>query len=348
MIAKTQDWAQAQRPATIEFHVMQNQRSSSPAFAAGFTLVELLVSISIIGLLIALLLPAVQSARESSRRAQCSNNLKQLGIGFHAHHDALKKFPPSYQIQVGGSGAMGTPDPLTRDAGPGWGWGMLLLPYVEQASLYDEFNLNLPCWHAQNNAPARRVLPLFLCPSAGADTLPFSVINPSGNVLATFSRSSYVANVGQEEPWGHTADDYAPIADGPLYRNSKTRAADVLDGLSNTVFLGEHHQVLSSKTWVGVVPGATVCPTPQFAFSSCDLAATLVNVHSGPSTSEKPPAIHPPNSPLCHVCQMYSQHPGGCNVMLGDGSVRFISEYISQPIWAAMSSRAMGEPIGAN
>jgi hypothetical protein len=154
-----------------------------------------------------------------------------------------------------------------------------------------------------------------------------------------------VANVGQEEPWGTSLDDYSGIADGPLYRNSKTRVADVLDGVSNTVFLGEHHPVLSSKTWVGVVPGASVCPSPQFAFSSCDFAATLVNVHSGPAVTEVPPVIHPPNSPQCHVCQMYAEHPGGCQVLLGDGSSRFISEYISQPIWAALASRAKGEPI---
>ena len=88
-----------------------------------------------------------------------------------------------------------------------------------------------------------------------------------------------------------------------------------------------------------------VCPKPEFAFAACDFAATLVNVHSGPAASEMPPAIHPPNSPLCHVCQMYAEHPGGCNVMLGDGSVRFIDEMINQLTWAALSSRAMGDPV---
>ena len=136
------------------------------------------------------------------------------------------------------------------------------------------------------------------------------------------------------------------MADGPLYRNSTTTTSDVTDGLSNTVFLGEHHPVLSSKTWVGVVPGASVCPTPRFAFSDCDHAATLVQVHSGPASDEIPSVIHPPNSPLCHVCQMYSDHPPGCHVLLGDGSVRFVSEFINQLTWAALSSRAMGETVG--
>ena len=101
--------------------------------------------------------------------------------------------------------------------------------------------------------------------------------------------------------------------------------------------------MLSSKTWVGVVPGANVCPTIEFAFSACDYAATLVQVHSGPAATEIPPAIHPPNSPLCHVCQMYAEHPGGANVLLGDGSVQFVDEMIDQLVWAAMSSCAKGE-----
>jgi prepilin-type N-terminal cleavage/methylation domain-containing protein len=309
-----------------------------------FTLVELLVTIAIIGMLIGLLLPAVQAAREAARQTQCANNLRQLGIGFHGHHDACGRFPPSYEIRVGGGGSMGPPNPTTRDAGPGWGWGMLLLPYLEQGNLHESFNPALPCWDPQNAPAAKTALAVYLCPSGGERT-PFDVLDSSGNRLAMFARSHYVANVGQEEPWGTSLDDYSGIADGPLYRNSKTRVADVLDGVSNTVFLGEHHPVLSSKTWVGVVPGASVCPSPRFAFSSCDFAATLVNVHSGPAVTEVPPVIHPPNSPQCHVCQMYAEHPGGCHVLLGDGSSRFISEYISQPIWAALASRAKGEPI---
>ncbi|HTN76607.1 MAG TPA: DUF1559 domain-containing protein, partial [Pirellulaceae bacterium] len=201
-------------------------------------------------------------------------------------------------------------------------------------------------WDSVNAAPALTTLTFHLCPSASGDKQAFAVINGSGTSLAKFGRSHYVANVGQEEPWGVTADDYSSIADGPLYRNSTTNAGDVRDGLSNTVFLGEHHAVLSSKTWVGVVPGATVCATPRFAFSACDHAATLVNVHSGPASGEVPHVIHPPNSPLCHVCQMYAEHPGGCNVLLGDGSVRFVSEYVNQVTWAALSSRALGEVVG--
>ncbi|MGD9645135.1 MAG: DUF1559 domain-containing protein [Pirellulales bacterium] len=312
----------------------------------GFTLVELLVVIAIIGVLIAMLLPAVQAAREAGRQMHCTNNLKQLGAGMHLYLESLGCFPPSYVIQPKGGGVNGTPDPTTRDAGPGWGWGTLLLPYVEQDAVYRLLDHRLPCWDSRNAAAARTQIGLFLCPTATGTEDPFDVIDASGNVLATFGRSCYVANVGQEEPWGLTMDNYGSIPDGPLYRNGGVRPADIRDGLSNTILLGEHHPVLSSKTWVGVVPGATVCPTPRFAFSACDYAATLVNVHSGPASDEVPTVIHPPNSPLCHVCQMYSEHPGGANVLLADGSVRFVSEFVNQDTWAALSSRSKGDQVG--
>ncbi len=110
------------------------------------------------------------------------------------------------------------------------------------------------------------------------------------------------------------------------------------DGLSSTLFMGEHTPILSDKTWVGVVPGAVVCPTPRFAFSSCDYAATLVLTHSGPAAGEGD-IIHPPNARSCHVCQMYAEHPGGTNILLGDGSVRFIKESINQRTWAGLACR---------
>jgi prepilin-type N-terminal cleavage/methylation domain-containing protein/prepilin-type processing-associated H-X9-DG protein len=311
----------------------------------GFTLVELLVVIAIIGVLVAVLLPAVQQSREAARRASCSNNLRQLGVAFHNFHDTQGQFPPAYESMPG---AFGPPDPTTRDAGPGWAWGMLLLPYLEHQPLFELFDRRLPCWHAANAEFATTPVATFLCPSATNTDGPFEVIDATGATLATFARSCYVASVGQEEPWGFTVDDYKDIVDGPLYRNARTRTKDVTDGLSNTVFLGEHHPVLSSKTWVGVVPGASVCPTDAFAFSTCDHAATLVQVHSGPASDEVPPVIHPPNSPLCHVCQMYAEHPGGCNVLLGDGSVRFIDEFINQLVWAALASRAKGEITEGN
>lgn len=316
---------------------------------SGFTLIELLVVIAIIGVLVSLLLPAVQQAREAARMAQCKNNLKQLGLAFHNYHDAHSMFPASYLADTRAASR----DTTTYDGPNGFAWGAMLLPYLDQAPLYNQLRTDRPCWDAVNATAVTTHLGLFLCPSATGTDGPMSVKDEDGDEMAKFGRSTYVANAGQDEPWGYTSEDYAGVADGPLYRNSKTRTRDVTDGLSNTVFLGEHVPELSSKTWVGVVPGASVCANDpeKFPITECDHGATLVNVHSGPAVDEIDPVtgfapIHAPNNPLCHVCQMYSQHSGGCNVLLGDGSVRFISQFIHNPTWAGLSSRAKGEVIG--
>jgi hypothetical protein len=121
----------------------------------------------------------------------------------------------------------------------------------------------------------------------------------------------------------------------------------IRDGLSKTVFLGEHSQRVSQKAWAGTLPGAASHPSPTFAArvgSEPDGAATLLLVHSGPAAGEAD-VIHPPNDPMAHVCQMFSDHHGGGNVAFGDGAVRFIAETINLDVWAAMSSIAGGETV---
>ncbi len=315
---------------------------------AAFTLIELLVVIAIIAILISLLLPAVQQAREAARQTQSRSNLKQIGIALHNYHDAHRTFPAAYLADTRHPNR----DPDTYDGPNGFAWGAMLLPYLDQAPLYNQLRTDLPCWDPINATAVATNLSVFMNPSATNSIGPMIVRDGAGAELARFGRTHYVANAGQDEPWGYMLEDYNNIADGPLYRNSRTRTADVSDGLSNTVFIGEH-AIVSDKTWVGVVPGAQVCTLDpvRFPITQCDSAATLVNVHSGPAVDEIDPVtgfapIHAPNSPLCHVCQMYSPHIGGGHVLLGDGSVRFVSQFIHQPTWAALSSCRKGEVVG--
>ncbi len=345
------------------------------AKSVGFTLVELLVVIAIIGVLVALLLPAIQAAREAARRIQCTNNLKQLGLAIHNFESSQKRLPPGYA-----SDSLATPVPATRDATtwdapPGWGWGAFLLPHLEQATISQQADMELPLWHPRHAELIRTTLASFLCPTDSGEREPFLVTDPSGQPLTIegqqveVGRSNYVASHGQESCWGecgsaptatiftniYTSEtttvevngDVSKVGDGPFYRNSRVAFRDITDGLSNTIFLGEHSSALSDKTWVGVVPGALTLPKFQSPENGDDAAATLVLVHGGPSGGELDitgfPIIHPVNFPTFHVGQMYSEHPGGGNVLFGDGSVRFASENVDLLLWAEISSIAEGE-----
>ena len=343
----------------------------------GFTLVELLVVIAILGVLIALLLPAVQQAREAARRMQCTNNLKQLGLAVHGYESARRVFPPGYASNSLADPPPATRDPSTWDAPPGWGWGAFLLDHIEQAGISLSLHMDEPIWEPDHAALIRASLPVFLCPTSTGPSDPFVITDEGGAPVNLGSgpievgRSHYVASHGQESCWGecgatasgpvfsniYTAEtkdvvhngDASLIADGPFYRNSRTRVSDITDGTSNTIFLGEHSSALSEKTWVGVVPGAFTHPKFTSPENGPDAAATLVLVHAGPSGGELDitgfPIIHSVNFPTFHVGQMYSEHIGGGNICLGDGSVRFISENIDLFLFAELSSIDEGELI---
>jgi prepilin-type N-terminal cleavage/methylation domain-containing protein/prepilin-type processing-associated H-X9-DG protein len=324
----------------------------------GFTLVELLVVIAIIGVLVAILIPAIQAARESARRTQCSSNLRQVGLATISFHDAQKRFPSAYQSEPGG--VMGNAFE-TGDAGPGWTCLFQILPYLEGSTVAEKFNTKLPSWHADNAAAAQLVIPTYLCPSVSDQTPSYEVRNEAGDRLAEFSRANYVANAGHFAVWEKPLQNLTVEANGVFFRNSRLSVKNITDGTSNTVFMGEQTPIHSDSTWVGIVPGAVTCPTKLFPVAHCEPAATQINVHSGPDPFDEheegeevedehdhsAPMAHPPNDPHGFVDEMYAEHPGGCNVLFGDGSVRFVSETIDPMIWAALSSRAGGEILNA-
>ena len=309
-----------------------------------FTRIELLVVIAIIGILVGLLLPAVQKVREAAARMQSTNHLKQIGLALHNHHDSVGRFPAGYVADTRGPAA----NPQTLDAPPGWGWGVYLLPYLEQDNLYRQLRLDLPAWDPANAERVRAPLKVFVNPGAPNQGDTIQVKTASGTVLAEWGRSHYVANNGQDESWAYVRHHLTGIpGTGPFYRNSKVRTSDVTDGLSNTVFVGEHTTV-SDKTWVGVHPDASCCPLDpnRFPFTQCDAPATLVLCHSGPAATE-PGVVHPPSFPTCHVCQMFAPWSGGGGqVLFGDGHVGFIPTSVNLNTWAALSSMNMGDIPG--
>ena len=350
---------------------------SRSSLRSAFTLVELLVVIAIIGVLVSLLLPAVQAAREAARRMSCSNNLKQIGLGLHNYESTHRVFPPAYctdNPRLDGSAFGISFGDENRNGLPGWAWGVYLLPFMEQEPLHSQFNLAEPCWSPSNSQLVKTKLPVFICPSAAGGSDGFDVLSPTDHrhgvpmvrdngTTIVFSHSHYVTNAGIHQPWGRTTPycyDYdvpepipengnAPARiDGPFYRNSKTTVAKVTDGLSNTIFIGEHTSSLSNKTWVGVVPGAVTPPRLDMRPwpSENNNAGCLVGVHSGPDTHDHPEVIvHAPNNPFGHTDQMHADHPGGCNVLMGDGSVRFMSAFMNPFTFVALSMRDSGEPI---
>lgn len=291
-------------------------------FRSAFTLVELLVVIAIIGILVALLLPAVQAAREAARRMSCYNNLKQIGIANHLYHDVNRSLPPGWMAFE--PGTISVPN---AEGQPGWGWASKLLPFMEQSSVSDNLIRDTIPIADPIHAPVHRLyLSMYRCPSDAGNSefdLP-DESNPSVTLLR-LATANYVGVHGTMEL--EDCEGLGPgvvcRSDGMFHHNSSIRLADVIDGLSNTLMVGERNSRVGYSTWLGMISGGE------------EAMARTLGI-----------ADHSPNSPGGHLDDFSSQHPAGTNFVLGDGSVRLITETIDLGVYRALATRAGGEPVG--
>jgi prepilin-type N-terminal cleavage/methylation domain-containing protein/prepilin-type processing-associated H-X9-DG protein len=294
----------------------------------GFTLIELLVVIGIVGVLIALLLPAVQAAREAARRLQCVNNLKQVGLALHNYHDALGVLPMGY---AAGKRFL---DGAT-DTAPGWSWEAMILAQLEARPLFNAINFGMPVEDSKNSTVIRSMVTTYLCPS-DVEKGPFPVTDASGNVLATAAPSCYAACVGGDETDTTTGLDHDGLGTGVMYRNSRIRLADIADGTSQTIAVVERAWSKATGVWAGAVTKGTIrrgsqnaCPTTGALFYP---AATLIQAHCH--------LINTNSDPDGGLDDCSSLHPGGANFLFADGSVHFLKNILGDA-----GERPNGEPI---
>jgi prepilin-type N-terminal cleavage/methylation domain-containing protein/prepilin-type processing-associated H-X9-DG protein len=323
----------------------------------GFTLIELLVVIAIIAVLIALLLPAVQAAREGARRAQCVNNLKQLGLAMRNYHDVYLALPLGRTLQSG------TYRPFSQQA--------RVLGYMEQSNVFNSLNFSLSSYDPSNATGAATSVNSFLCPS---DIVPAI---PAGQILTGFGWGgvNYRANEGTSVAMWYGADDTSgvnvnlPPPNGLFFSSTLIRLADVTDGTSNTAAFSEHvlgdfSNAVITEMGDTFQPG-TYPATPDQAVAQCR-AASILTVSTQGYSNVGAPWVYgyhsttsywhsgPPNTRSCMfppsriMTVANSRHPGGVNVGLADGSVRFIKSTVNLQSWRALGTRNGNEVISSD
>ncbi len=311
---------------------------------SGFTLVELLVVIAIIGVLVALLLPAVQAAREAARRMQCTNNLKQMGLALQNYHSAKNEFPPGALIE----GACCDEPSKT-------GWSIEILPYMENQNLYELLDPNETIGHANNKQLRESIAPGYACPS----DLPQELLVPQSGVAGgwqdrrEFRTGSYRANTGRvkgkqtwylaEELRNGVGDDLVPRGwRGPMHLTGyidleEESIRNIEDGTSNTLMVGEHTTITNPQrrtfwayTWGGYAM-SQAWNDPRMFLGDYDKCQTL----SGSGANR-----------VC-MAMWYSFHPGSVNFLRCDGSVATIQRDIDLEVFGSLCSIGGGEVVPA-
>ncbi len=303
-----------------------------------FTLVELLVVIAIIGVLVALLLPAVQAAREAARRSSCSNNLKQIGLALHNYHDSVSAFPMGNVVRINGSTL----------SGDGWTWHARILPYAEQGPLFDKVS-NVMGTDVGGTTSAPQLLagrdtrlPIFQCPSH-----PGGVANPSKNGYQVSTYNGVCGTTTFNNDQLDQATDIGYRGNGMFHMNSNVRFADVIDGTTNTFLVAEVQDELKGSPNSNRMPGSD----RKYNFSGgsdgnppTDITEYLVGMEANDPIN----ANIRDSSGFFNNTGEYagSYHPGGAQFLMGDGSARFISQTINMTTYRSLASRDGGEVPG--
>jgi prepilin-type N-terminal cleavage/methylation domain-containing protein/prepilin-type processing-associated H-X9-DG protein len=307
---------------------------------AGFTLIELVVSIAIVSILIALLLPAVQEARATARRTQCTNNLKQIGLALNAYHDVHRTLPPgcvAHHLSIWGS----------TDA-PGWGWASQLLTYLDQSPLATSIRYDLPINDPLNSAQRITPISTYRCPAESApEKFTASNHGTQGEAVGPIcdvSVANYVGMSCSDKSFtdfdsATTFEDEVAFWDGVMFPNSRIRFADVTDGTSNTIAVSERSQRHGEVTWTGAVPGADVVPLVSTPGPVWDDNIALILGYVGDAS--KPGEVGTFWTSGGHS----SAHGLGANFLFCDGHVRFVSSSVDFNTFRALATRAGAEPI---
>ncbi|HVC99190.1 MAG TPA: DUF1559 domain-containing protein [Pirellulales bacterium] len=287
----------------------------------GFTVIELLVVMAIIGMLVAILLPAVQSARESARNTSCRNNLKQIGLALHEYENRQLVYPPSSTSDI--MEGVWNANPLNDHL---HSWASLILPDLEQSALHNLVNYNVSSLAPENQAAAKSTIPLYRCPSFSGGVISRE---PRYAPFGKFAIRNYVA-LGAT-----TIDKLWLEPDGAIYWQSNTRPRDLRDGSSHTFFLAETREP-DASVWIdgGTAAISALIYDPNSSTFS-DLVISLNYTPYYPSGGQGIDCLWGPSS----------MHPGGAMHLLGDGSVRFIKNEIAVNVYTALTTRAGKEAL---